>query len=251
LSRKSVTPEVTVIETEKAKLNKPLLIMGFAGAGLVGGIAVTHIIDQLEMKKIAHIRCEYLPPAAVFVDGILRHPMRIYAGSEGKLCSVVSEISLPSNSAFSVAQALLDWAEKKEISEVVILEGIPMKKRPEKIESFCVAEPEKIQECVEKGIKMLSAGFIGGIAGSILNECLTRKIVGLAFLTPTLAFLPDPEGAASLVQALNKVYDLKISTTELLKKGSEIKKKLKEIAERHKQMRAAEDKRGMPEKMYV
>lgn len=251
MSRKSATHEVVVVETEKTEVNKPLLVLGFAGAGLVGGIAVTHIINQLKMKKIAHVRCRYLPPAAVFVDGILRHPMRIYVGMKGELCAVVSEISLPSDGAFPVAQALLDWADEKEISEVVILEGIPVQKLPEKRQSFCVAEPEKIQECVDKGVKMLSAGFIGGIAGSILNECLTRKIVGLAFLTPTIASLPDPEGAASLIQALNKVYDLKISTTELLKEASEIRGKLREIAERHRKMRRAEEKRGIPERMYV
>lgn len=243
--------EVTIVETEKAKLNKPLLISGFAGAGLVGGIAVTYIIDQLKMKEIAHIRCRHLPPAAIFVDGVLRRPMRVYAGMEGKLCAVVSEIPLPSDSAFPVAQALLDWADEKEINEVVILEGIAVKRLPEKRQSFCVAEPEKIQECKDKGIKMLSAGFIGGIAGSILNECLTRKIVGLAFLTPTITFLPDPEGAASVIEALNKVYDLKVDTTELLKEAKEIEKKLKEIAERQRKMREAEDRRGIPERMYV
>lgn len=251
MSSKPVTPEVTIVETDKAELSKPLLVLGFAGAGLVGGIAITHIIYQLKMKKMAHIRCKYLPPAAVFVDGKLRHPMRIYAGMKGKLCAVVSEISLPSDSAFPLAQALLDWADKKKINEVVILDGIPVKKLPEKRRPFCVAEPEKIQECIDKGVKMLSAGFIGGIAGSILNECLTRKIVGLAFLTPTITSLPDPEGAATLIRALNKVYNLKVDTTDLLKKASEIKEKLREIAERHRKMRKAEEKRGLPERMYV
>ena len=43
--------EVSIIETEEVKLNEPLFVLGFAGPGLVGGIAVAHIIEQLEMKQ--------------------------------------------------------------------------------------------------------------------------------------------------------------------------------------------------------
>ena len=42
---KNSIPDVNIVETENAKLNVPLLVLGFAVPGLVGGIAVTHIID--------------------------------------------------------------------------------------------------------------------------------------------------------------------------------------------------------------
>ena len=42
------------------------------------------------------------------------------------------------------------------------------------------------------------------------------------FLTPEIAFMPDPEGTAVLIQALNKVYNLEINTEELSKKAEEI-----------------------------
>jgi predicted ATP-grasp superfamily ATP-dependent carboligase len=63
--------------------------------------------------------------------------------------------------------------------------------------------------------------------------------------------MPDPEGAAVLIEALNNVYGLKVDTKELLNKAEEIKKKLKEVAQRHRRMRKAEEKRGVPEKIYV
>jgi len=66
-------PEVEVIEHQKVDLQDPLVVLGFAGHGLVGGIAVSHIIDQLKMKEIAHVRSRYIPPAVVFMDGKLRH----------------------------------------------------------------------------------------------------------------------------------------------------------------------------------
>jgi uncharacterized protein len=244
-------PEVKVVETDEAELNEPLVIFGFAGPGLVGGIAATHIIDQLKMKKIAHVRSRYMPPAVVFLDGQLRHPFRIYSDKKGKLCAVVCEIPLRSDGLYPIASTLVDWAEEQGARELVILQGAPVRGIPKKRKSFCAAEPEKRKECEEKGVKMVSGGMISGIAGSILNECLTRRITGVAFLTPAVVFMPDPEGAVVLIEALNSVYGLKVGTKELLNKADEIKQKLKEVAQRHQRMRKAEEKKGLPEEVYV
>lgn len=78
MSIKNGIPEVQVVETQEAIFNEPIVILGFSGPGLVGGIAVTHIIEQLEMKETAHVRSMYLPPVVVFLDGELRHPFRVY-----------------------------------------------------------------------------------------------------------------------------------------------------------------------------
>ena len=53
--------EVDIVETEKVELREPLVILGFIGPGMVGGIAVAHITDQLKMSKGAHIRSGYMP----------------------------------------------------------------------------------------------------------------------------------------------------------------------------------------------
>jgi uncharacterized protein len=251
LSRETKIHDVSIIETCKTELKEPLVILGFVGPGLVGGIAVTHTIEQLKMKEIAHVRSLYIPPAALFIDGILRRPFRIYAEKEGKLCAVVCEIPIRSDGSYPIAISLLDWAEGKGAKELVVLEGFQVQEVSKVRKTFCVAEPEKINECKEKGVDMASAGIIGGIAGSILNECLTRKITGVAFLTPAHAFIPDPEGAAALVETLNRVYGLSVDTKELLNRSEEIRQKLKEVSDRHQMMRRAEEERGTPERIYV
>jgi uncharacterized protein len=243
--------EVNIVETEKVELKEPLVILGFVGAGLVGGVAVTHLTDKMKMKKIAHIRSRYLPSAVVFIDGKLRQPFRIYSNDKGDLCAIVCEVPLHSEGHYPIASALLDWAEDKGAKEIVVLEGIAVRSIPKKRKSFCVAEYEKCKEYEEKGVRLLSAGIIHGIAGSILNECLTRQITGVTFMTPSVAFMPDPGGAAVLIETLNNVYGFKISTTELVKDREEITQKLKEIAEDHQKMVKAEEKRGAPERLYI
>ncbi|MFP3985275.1 MAG: proteasome assembly chaperone family protein [Candidatus Bathyarchaeia archaeon] len=245
------TLEVKVVETDKVEFEKPLVILGFAGAGLVGGIAVSHIIDQLGMKKIAHVQSRYLPPAVVFMEGKLKHPFRIYSDDAGKLCAVVCEIPFRSDGVYPIASTLVDWIEEQGAEELIILEGVGVRIFPKERKAFCAAEPEKVKQCEKKGVKMITAGIIQGIAGSILNECLTREITGMAFLTHAVAFMPDPEGATVLINALNDFYDLNVDTKQLLDKAEEIKQRLKEVAQRHQKMRKAEEKRGVPERFYV
>lgn len=243
--------EVEIIESEKVEFKEPLLILGFAGAGLVGGIAVSHLIEQLKMKEIAHLKSRHVPPAVVFFDGKLRHPFRIYMNNSGKLCGVVCEVPLRSEGAYPIASALLDWAEEKGVKELVVLDSAAVRGMPQKRKAYCAAEPEKLQKCIESGMEMIQAGLIGGITGSVLDGCLSRKISAVAFLVPTVTFMPDPEGAVYLINALNSVYGLDVNTEKLMARAEEIKQKLKEVAERSRKITSDEEKRGNGQMYYV
>ena len=122
---------------------------------------------------------------------------------------------------------------------------------PEKRKAYCATEPEKLQKCIESGMEMIQAGLIGGITGSVLDRCLSRKISAVAFLVPAVTFMPDPEGAVYLINALNSVYGLGVSTEKLLGRAEEIKQKLKEVAERSRKITSDEEKRGNGQMYYV
>jgi len=87
-------PEAEVFELKKIELNSPIIFAGFVGAGLVGPVAINHIITELEMEEIAVMRSKYLPPSTVFMRGRLRHPFRFYANKEGTVCAIICEITL-------------------------------------------------------------------------------------------------------------------------------------------------------------
>ena len=72
-------PEAEIFEIKEKKLKSPIIFAGFVGAGLVGPVAINHIIEKLEMSEIAVMRSKYLPPSTVFMNGRLRHPFRFYA----------------------------------------------------------------------------------------------------------------------------------------------------------------------------
>ncbi len=87
-------PEAEVFETKKVELKNPIIFAGFVGAGLVGPVAINHIIEKLKMEEIGVMRSKYLPPSTVFMRGRLRHPFRFYANQDGTICAIICEITL-------------------------------------------------------------------------------------------------------------------------------------------------------------
>ena len=47
--------------------------------------------------------------------------------------------------------------------------------------------------------------------------------------------IPTPEGAASILEILNKIYEINIDTSPLIEQGKEIKAKMLELAEKAQQ----------------
>ncbi|MBD3406651.1 MAG: proteasome assembly chaperone family protein [Candidatus Lokiarchaeota archaeon] len=229
--KKLGAPEAEVVQTKTPEFNNPLLICCFPSAGVVGIIAANTIIEQFEMEEIAHVRSRYLPSAAVFMDGRLRHPFRIYGNSEKNLIVVTTELPVSEDGMYFVSSAILDWAASIGVNETVILDGIPVQGIPTQRKVLYAAEEEKIADLEEdEHMELFKKGIITGIAGSILSETLCREMVGFALLTPAIPMMPDPEGAIQLLHALSRMYDVKVDTTELQESADQIKKKLGEVA---------------------
>ncbi|MHA1742227.1 MAG: proteasome assembly chaperone family protein [Candidatus Thorarchaeota archaeon] len=234
------SPEAKVVETKTLNLQNPLLVCCFPSAGVVGIMAANTIIEQFEMTEIAHVRSKYIPSAAIFMEGRLRHPFRIY-GHEGRnLLVATTELPVAEVGMYAVSSALLDWAAQMGVRETVVLDGIPVQGLPSDRKVLFAAEEEKIPE-LEKdpGLEIFKKGLITGIAGSILSETLCRDMVGFALLTPAIAVVPDPGAAVQLLEALNRLYGFDIDVSELVQSADQIRKKMEEMARQVEDMRRA------------
>jgi uncharacterized protein len=248
------SPEAQIVQTKDLKMNQPLLACCFPSAGVVGIIVANTIIDQFGMEEIAHVRSKYIPSAAVFLDGRLRHPFRIYAHKAKNLLVATTELPILEEGMYAVSSALLDWAATMGVKEVVVLDGIPVQGLPEERKVLFAAEEEKIPDLEKyKEMEMLRKGIITGIAGSVLSETLCRSMVGFALLTPAIAVVPDPEAAIQLIQALNKLYRLGVDVKGLQQSADEIRKHMEEVAQQVEGMRKSPPQLGAPgyERMYA
>jgi uncharacterized protein len=225
-------PEASVVQTQKVEFNSPLMVCCFPSAGVVGPIAAHTIIEQFDMDEIAHVRSKFMPSAAVFLDGRLRHPFRIYGSKELDLIVVTAELPVAEEGLYEVSSTLLDWASSLGVKETVVLDGIPVQGLPSERKVLYAAEEEKIADLSKiESMDILDKGIITGIAGSILTETLCRSMVGFALLTPAITVVPDPGAAQQLLEALNSLYDLKIDIKELMESSEVIRRKMEEMAQ--------------------
>jgi len=221
-----------VYEIKKTVLKSPIIFAGFVGAGLVGPLSVGYVIDKLKMEEIGYLRSRHLPPSTVFMQGRLRHPFRFYANNDGTICAIICEITLQMQGLYDIISTILDWAEKKGSHEIVILDGVASSATHDD-KAFCAAEEDLCRVMENNDIKMIPQGFITGVAGGLLNECLVRKIQGVTLLVKASDKRPDPLAAATLVDAVNRAYHMSIDTTELRKKKKRIGADFKELSDKY------------------
>ncbi len=223
-----------VYEIKKTVLKSPIIFAGFVGAGLVGPLSIGYMIEKLKMKEIAYLRSRHLPPSTVFMQGRLRHPFRLYSNNDGTICAVICEITLPFG-LHDIVNTILDWAEKNGSHEIVILDGVASKTHDGK--AFCAAEEDLCRVMESNDINMIPQGFITGVAGGLLNECLMRPIQGITLLVKANDKGADPLAAATLVDAVNRAYGLNINTSDLRKKKKRIGEDFRELSDKYTEHR--------------
>ncbi len=224
-------PEAEVFEIKKRNYKSPIVFAGFVGAGLVGPLSVGYIIEKLEMEEVAYMRSKYLPPSTVFIQGRLRHPFRFYSNKQGTVCAIVCEITLRMQGLYTLVAAILNWAEQKGSHEIIILDGVASDSHDNK--AYCAAEEDLCRIMQEKDINMIPQGFITGIPGGILNECILREIQGVSFLVKANYKHPDPLAAATLVEAVNRAYQTNIDTQDLKNQKEKLGVDFKELSEKY------------------
>jgi uncharacterized protein len=265
------------------KLNDPLLIAGFPGPGLVGSISTSFIIEALNMRQIACVESEYIMPGVMYIGGKLRHPFRLYANKKGTICVLVCETPILVQGIHRVLDAVMKWALDSKVTDVLVLEGIPMQGIPQsKRIPFILSNSENDHTLINKldtfdetmkDSKKKSRGkianskslseyhdtsdnigptYIGGISGGLLSSCISNNIPCIALLVPSLSGIPDPEGAAIILETLARVtrYDeLRLDVKQLRQQGDQVKKNLEKIANsiRNQQRSIKESETGQSE----
>jgi uncharacterized protein len=269
------TKIITIADLNNLRKDKTILIAGFPGPGLVGSISTSYIIDKLEMYQIAFVESHYISPGVIFIDGKLRHPFRLYANEQGNVCVLVCEAPIMMDGTHFVLDAVMDWAIKNSIEEVMVLDGIPVQGIPDSDRKSVILASEnmdqnsmketnvsiKLDENEEKAISDHKTNaqsnfnrsaiedsskkyttFIGGIAGGLLSACLSNQIPCAAILIPSSSGIPDPEGASLLIETFNNFIsddNLKIETTQLREQGQKLKRQLEQIIKAEQEQRTA------------
>ncbi|MFW9897114.1 MAG: proteasome assembly chaperone family protein [Candidatus Thorarchaeota archaeon] len=228
-----------VIDDLSVQINEgATLVLGFAGIGLIGPIVANTLIEQLtDVKEIGFVTSEYLPPISVFYAGVLKHPFRLLYSPQHNLIIGICEVPFQIPNAYNdLSKTICNWALSEDVKakEIVIFQGIPQRGIIDEYPVYYAAEEEMMEHLEKYGITKVEKGIIVGPEATVLNEALTNRLQAYALFTPVLE-IPTPEGAASILEVLNKIYNLSIDTAALIEQGKEIKAKMLELAQKAQQ----------------
>jgi uncharacterized protein len=266
-----VKPLAKVVQRKK-KLNSPILVAGFPGAGLVGSISTSYIINKLHMNQIACVESEFIVPGVIYAEGKLRHPFRLYSNDEGNVCVLVCEAPIMAHGMYSVLDTVVKWALNNKVKEVLVLDGIAVEGLPDSKRmpiilssdgraadaanlihddnnnSDVTNKEEKAADDDDSSSNIYpTTAFIGGIAGGILSSCLSNGIASKALLIYAARGMPDPEGAAILIESLSKITNnesLKIDTQQLRKQGASLKMRMEKIIQSFAEQQQGQGQQG-------
>ncbi|MDI1495498.1 MAG: PAC2 domain containing protein [Cenarchaeum symbiont of Oopsacas minuta] len=212
-------PTAEIVEMNGTILKEPIIFAGFVGAGLVGPLSIGHIIEELHMKKVAYIRSRHMPPSTVFTSGMLRYPFRIYASDDGKSCCIICEVTLKMEGIYDIIGSILEWVKKINARELVILDGVVGEHDGK---TYYAAEQDRNKEMEKNDISIITQGFITGVPGGILGECLMYKVQGSVLLAKAEKKKPDPVAAALLLESVNRLYGINVDAKKMLKNKERI-----------------------------
>ena len=238
---------IKLIIEEGVSSKNPVILEGFPGIGLVGNIVATQIASELKMKQIGTIESRLFPPITVLYEGIVQAPVRIYEDTQNEFIVVLSDILIHPMTAYDIGKAITSWAQSLNARLNIPIAGIATMREQRTV--FAAATGAEQLNLVKDKTETLVTGSISGIAGSLMNESYISKLPALCLLGETQGPTPDPRAAARVIDVINDLLKLNISTQKLVEEADQIETELHKLAE---QVQGAEqvETKGPTQVMY-
>jgi uncharacterized protein len=230
-----LSDEVKIIERKEIP-HGGVMFFGFPDVGLVGVIAASHLISELNLTEVAYLDSRLLPPLIVLHEGLPHSPIRIFGNHS--ILLAVSETAISADTIYPIMHALIDWGRSKNVKKMISMSGIPAEDRQdiEKLKVFAAASsPETLKTVQDKGVQVLKEGYMVGPQAIMMQYCANTSVPAITLLAQCFFNYPDPEAAAALLKELTKIAAVKVDVSKLLEKGEEIRLRARDVMRRTQQ----------------
>ncbi|MFP3277959.1 MAG: PAC2 family protein [Candidatus Micrarchaeota archaeon] len=239
---------------EEINLNGYILIEGFPGAGLVGAMANSYMIEKLGMKYVGYIDSESFPPIAVIHNAVPMFPVRIYADKDRKILAMISEFTIQTELVHELGYELIDFVRKTGIKAIVSIGGIPAEKPSN--DAFIVSTNENIlKNAIAAGIKPIEDGVVAGVSAVLLANSSVLDIPIIDLLVEVNPEITDPKYAEIALSSLKKIINLDIDLSELEKETKIVEAKIRQMVKKakisHESYKKATDTETTGPSMYA
>ncbi len=221
---------------KKAIPSGATMLCGFPDVGLVGVLAASHVISELNMTELAYVDTDLLPPIVVLHKGLPHAPMRIFGN--GNLLVILSETAIPAKGVQRLMRNFVEWGKAKKVKIVIPIGGIPVQNRQdiEEPKVFGAASSfDMINLLEQKKVEVLKEGYMVGPQALMMRYCAERNIPAIALLAQSFYNYPDPEASAAALKQLANITGIKVDVSKLFEKGEEIRLRAKDVMKRTQQ----------------
>lgn len=246
--------EITVRDDD-VTLDEPVLVEGLPGVGLVGKIAVDHVVEHLDMTYYADVDCDGLPRVSVYAEGSrgVRPPVRLYASEEHDLVALQSHVPVSREATTDFADCITGWVEEHD-GTAMYLSGLPQQDQnvEEVPDMYGVATGSAAGVLDENDIGTPPEdGVVGGPTGALLNRAADRDVDSVGLVVESNAQFPDPAAARVLiVHGINAIAGTDVETEQLVEDAEKIQEQRKRLAQRMQQAEEAESSQAQPLQMF-
>ena len=213
------------------------VIVGHPSVGMISSIAISYLVDKLDLDQVAALDSDQFPPIALVFNNKPKCPARIYAREDLKIAAIVSEFVPSPLIVRPLARKILEWAEENGCKRIITLEGLVSSGDGE-IEIYHVNSLDKESEKMKKmriSAKPLNVGMITGVSAALLNEGRRENFDVICLLGEARPNIPDSEAAAKLVGVVDQIFpEIKIDVSPLLEDAKMLEERMKKLKQQAK-----------------
>ncbi|MHA2223686.1 MAG: proteasome assembly chaperone family protein [Candidatus Hodarchaeales archaeon] len=247
-----------IFKEESDILNQcQIFIGGWHGLGEIGYITVSHIVQELQLHRIATIMSSGAPPFISVQDNQLRLPFEIYGKDELEFAVFVPHLQPYRHVQIEFSEKLSEWILGHQNFEVAyFLGGVDKRLKSsdnslQYIPSRSLYTYQRLPEGFTDEVKknLLDPGlFVAGPLAIMLGYLDMNLFPAIGLLAYAERERPDPLGAVAAVNQLNTLLEIDIKTDELVKNARVIEE---EVKRQLAPMKETSDEKFSSRRMYT
>jgi uncharacterized protein len=144
---------------------------------------------------------------------------------------------------------LLSWTDEHDVSEFVVLSGVPYAHGPDEHDTFYVASDDyRDHRLADTDVSPMGRGFLDGINGVLMYRGIESDPRTAVFITPVHAQVPDVSAAIRLIETFDRVYDLGVDAGPLEEFARTVEQFYQDLAAR---LERVDDRQTPEDRMYM
>ncbi|MEM2908678.1 MAG: PAC2 family protein [Candidatus Bilamarchaeaceae archaeon] len=208
------------------RLQKPTMIVGFPGTGLVGSVAVAHLVDILKLDFGGYITSDEFAPLAAIHNYTPMPAARIHYSEKYNLVVILSEMSIPISTSNELANGIYSFARSLNARQIISLGGISLKEKEGEV--YVISSSKELtKELADRKIaKPIKEGATTGVTGLLLFMGSVFNFPVITILVESSEEYLDSKAASRALKTLSKLIGVEINTAELDKEAKALKESI-------------------------